>query len=60
MVVNNVNLTDPSQQGTDPEGGGGVVWVASPRHPPLKQPTEKKIHITHGKTNGNTWVEKTL
>ena len=40
MVVNNVNLTDPSQQGADPEGGG-VVWVASPRHPPLKQPAEK-------------------
>ena len=49
MVVNNVNLTDPSQQGADRGGGGGGVWVASPGHPALKQLTEKKY---------NTWKNK--
>ena len=40
--------------------GGGVVWVASPRHPSFKTAHRKKIYVIRGKTNGNTWVEKTL
>ena len=36
-------------------GGGGVSWVAT--QPPLEQPPK---HIMRGKTNGNTWVTKTL
>ena len=44
MVVNNVNLTDPSQQGADGVGGGGGGWFGwlALGTPPLKQPTEKK------------------
>ena len=53
MVVNNVNLDGVG-------GGGGVVWVASPRHPSFKTAHRKKIYVIRGKTNGNTWVEKTL
>ena len=42
-------------QGRIQVGGGGVYWVAT--QPPLEQPPK---HIMCGKTNGNTWVTKTL
>ena len=33
MVVNNVNLTDPSQQGADPGGGSGGLEIPGSKKP---------------------------